>query len=387
MKIALVHDHLVQDGGAEKVLIALQEVFPGAPTYTLLYDKKRVSPEFASKDIRTSFLQDVPFGLRKYQWMLPFMPAATEAHDLSKFDVVISSSSAFAKGVITRPGTVHICYCHTPTRYLWSDTHSYVQELKAPKLLKLGLPMLLNKLRVWDRLSADRVDRFIANSATVAGRIRKYYERPSDVIYPPVETEKFSVSDEPGRYFLAGGRLVSYKKFDLVIQAFNRTGLPLKIFGDGPLSAEYRKIARPNIEFMGKVDDAAKAALYRDAIAFIHPQEEDFGITALESMASGRPVIAYRKGGALETVVEGVTGEFFDDQEWEELATAVIRFDASKYDARAIRAHAEAFDVKAFKRRIAAYVAEAWKASRAAAASAETPAAAERRTTPELQTV
>ncbi|HTK60269.1 MAG TPA: glycosyltransferase [Candidatus Baltobacteraceae bacterium] len=364
MKIALVHDHLVQDGGAEKVLLALQEVFPGAPTFTLLYDRNRVSREFASRDIRTSFLQGVPFGLKKYQWMLPLMPAATEAHDLSQFDVVISSSSAFAKGVITRPGTVHICYCHTPTRYLWSDTHSYVQELKAPRLLKAGLPFLLNKLRVWDRLSADRVDRFIANSATVAGRIRKYYERPSDIIHPPVETEKFSVSDKPGTYFLAGGRLVSYKRFDLVIQAFNRTGLPLKIFGDGPLAAEYRKSARSNIEFAGKVDDAAKAELYRNAIAFIHPQEEDFGITALESMASGRPVIAYRKGGALETVVEGVTGEFFDDQEWEELATAVIRFDASRYDARAIRAHAEAFDVKAFKRRIAAYVAEAWKASK-----------------------
>lgn len=364
MKVALVHDHLVQDGGAEKVLLALQEVFPGAPTYTLLYDRKRVSTEFASKDIRTSFLQDVPFAMKKYQWMLPLMPAATEAHDLSKYDVVISSSSAFAKGIITRPGTVHVCYCHTPTRYLWSDTHSYVQELKAPKLLKLGLPMLLNKLRVWDRLSADRVDRFIANSATVAGRIRKYYERPSDVIYPPVETERFSISDAPGKYFLAGGRLVSYKRFDLVIHAFNRTGLPLKIFGDGPLAAEYRKIARSNIEFAGKVDDASKAELYRNAIAFIHPQEEDFGITALESMASGRPVIAYRKGGALETVLEGVTGEFFDDQEWEELATAVIRFDASKYDPRIIRAHAEAFDVKTFKRRIAAYVAEAWKASR-----------------------
>ncbi len=382
MRIALVHDHLVQDGGAEKVLLALQDVFPGAPTYTLLYDPKRVSGEFASKDIRTSFLQKIPFALRKYQWLLPLMPAATEAHDLSSYDVVISSSSAFAKGIITRPGAIHVCYCHTPTRYLWSDTHSYVQELKAPRALKAGLPILLNKLRVWDRLSADRVDRFIANSATVAGRIRKYYERPSDVIHPPVETEKFSVSEAPGTYFLAGGRLVSYKRFDLIIQAFNRTGLPLKIFGDGPLAAEYRRNARPNIEFVGKVDDARKAELYRGAIAFIHPQEEDFGITALESMASGRPVIAYRKGGALETVVDGVTGEFFDDQEWEELATAVIRFDASKYDARTIREHAERFDVKAFKRRIAAYVSDAWKVSRAEAAAV--PSAAHQEL-PELQ--
>ena len=168
-----------------------------------------------------------------------------------------------------------------------------------------------------------------------------------------------------------------------MIQAFNRTGLPLKIFGDGPLAGEYRKIARSNIEFAGKVDDATKAELYRNAIAFIHPQEEDFGITALESMASGRPVIAYRKGGALETVVEGVTGEFFDDQEWEELATAVIRLDASTYDARAIRAHAEAFDVKAFKRRIAVYVSEAWKAARAEAAKSPEPA---KQAAPELQT-
>lgn len=373
MKIALVHDHLMQDGGAEKVLLALQDIFPGAPTYTLLYDPKRVSPEFASKDIRTSFLQRLPFGLKRYQWLLPLMPAATESHDLSAFDVIVSSSSAFAKGIITRPGAVHICYCHTPTRYLWSDTHSYVQDLRAPKLLKIGLPMLLGKLRVRDRLSADRVDRFVANSATVAERIRKYYGRDSVIIHPPVETGKFTVPDGPGTYFLAGGRLVSYKRFDLVIQAFNRLGLPLKIFGDGPLLGQYRREARSNIVFTGKVSDEEKAALYRGAIAFIHPQEEDFGITALESMASGRPVIAYRKGGALETVVEGVTGTFFDDQEWEELASAVIRFDPSKYHARTIRERAEAFDVALFKRRIASLVSEAWKARLAADAPVTVP--------------
>jgi glycosyltransferase involved in cell wall biosynthesis len=373
MKIALVHDHLVQDGGAEKVLLALQDVFPNAPTYTLLYDPKRVSAEFAKKDIRTSFLQRMPFGLKKYQWLLPLMPAATESYDLSDFDVVVSSSSAFAKGIITRPGAIHICYCHTPTRYLWSDTHSYVQDLRAPRLLKLGLPILLNKLRIWDRLSAERVDHFIANSRTVAERISKYYGRDSEVISPPVETSKFSFSDAPGTYFLAGGRLVSYKRFDLVIQAFNRLGLPLKIFGDGPLASQYRQEARPNIQFTGKVSDEEKAALYRGAIAFIHPQEEDFGITALESMASGRPVIAYRKGGALETVVEGVTGVFFEDQEWEELATTVIRFDAAAFDPRKIRAHAEAFDVGVFKRRIANLVSKAWKAKRALTQLADDP--------------
>lgn len=364
MKIALVHDHLMQDGGAERVLRALQDVFPGAPTYTLLYRPDRVDPAFKAQDIRTSFLQKVPFSARRYQWLLPLMPSATESHDLSGYDVVVSSSSAFAKGVITKPGAVHVCYCHTPTRYLWSDTHSYVQELNAPRLVKAALPMFLNRLRVWDRLSAERVDRFVANSRTVADRIRKYYGRDSDVIYPPVEAAKFAVADKPGTYFLAGGRLVSYKRFDLIIQAFNRTGLPLKIFGDGPLYAEYRRMAKPNVEFAGRVDDAAKAELYRGAIAFLNPQEEDFGITAVESMAAGRPVIAYARGGALETVVEGKTGTLFGEQSWEELAATVIRFDPSKFDPQAIRSHALTFDVSSFKRAIAAYVSKTWREAR-----------------------
>ncbi len=373
MKIALVHDHLVQDGGAEKVLLVLQEMFPDAPTFTLLYDAAQVSPEFAGRDIRTSFLQRMPFGLKKYQWLLPLMPAATESHDLSGFDLVISSSSAFAKGVITRPETLHLCYCHTPTRYLWSDTHSYVQELRAPKLLKLGLPVLLNRLRIWDRLSAERADGFIANSRTVAARIRKYYGRDAVVIHPPVETGKFRVASGPGAYFLAGGRLVSYKRFDLVIEAFNRLGLPLTIFGDGPLAQRLRRSAGPHIRFTGKVSDEEKAALYRDAIAFIHPQEEDFGITAIESMAAGRPVIAYRKGGAVETVIEGVTGTFFDDQTAEALAGAIGRFQASAYDPRAIRSHAEAFDTSVFKRQLAALITDFRAGRNAAAMKAAVP--------------
>jgi glycosyltransferase involved in cell wall biosynthesis len=359
MKIALVHDHLMQDGGAERVLRVLQEVFPNAPTYTLLYDPKRVDPSFRKADIRTSFLQDIPFGRARYQWLLPLMPAATESYDLSVFDVVISSSSAFAKGIITKPGTTHICYCHTPTRYLWSDTHSYIQDLKANRLVKMFLPLLLNRLRIWDRMTADRVNHFVANSRTVAERIKKYYGRESEVLYPPVETEKFAVGTGDGGYYLAGGRLVSYKRIDLVIEAFNRLGYPLKIFGDGPLFDEYRRRSNSNIEFVGRVDDAEKARLYADAIAYLNPQEEDFGITAVEAMASGRPLIAYRKGGVVETMVEGVTGTFFDDQSWEDLAATVIRFDASRFDPARIRAHAERFSTDAFKRRIAEIVADA----------------------------
>lgn len=352
MKLALVHDHLIQEGGAEKVLRVFQDMYPGSPTYTLLYDPARVDPSFASRDIRTSFLQDVPFGRRKYRWLLPFMPAATEHYDLSGYDVVLSSSSAFAKGVLTRPGTVHLCYCHTPTRYLWSDARSYVEELPANRAVKALLPLLLHRLRIWDRMAADRVDLFIANSRTVAERIRKYYGRDSEVVYPPVETAMFSAADGPGEFYLAGGRLVPYKRFDLVIEAFNRLGLPLVIFGDGPLHGDFVRKARPNIRFAGRVSDEKKAELYRRAIAFINPQEEDFGITAVEAMAAGRPVIAFRKGGAVETVIEGLTGTFFEEQEWQELAATILRFDPSRFDPRRIRAHAETFDVEVFRRRI-----------------------------------
>lgn len=360
MKIALVHDYLVQDGGAERVLHAFQEIWPEAPTFALLHDPKAMGSSFRGKDIRTSFLQRVPFALKRYKWFMPLMPAATEHHNLTGYDVVLSSTSAFAKGILTRPDTLHLCYCHTPTRYLWSDTHSYVNEQGLPFLVRKLMPLLLSQIRVWDRQAADRVDRFIANSETVSRRIRKYYQRESDVIHPPVETSRFSAATTPGRYYLAGGRLVAYKRFDVVVRAFNKLGIPLKIFGEGPESAGLRAAAGPNIEFVGRVSERAKAELYAGAIAYLHPQEEDFGITAVEAMASGRPVIAYRRGGATETMVEGVTGAFIEDQSWEELANQIIRFEPKAYDARAIREHALAFDTEIFKDRIRAYVESAY---------------------------
>lgn len=216
--------------------------------------------------------------------------------------------------------------------------------------------MVLHKMRVWDRMSADRVDAFIANSETVAERIRKYYDRDAEVIYPPVETSKFAIADKKEDYFLAGGRLVPYKRFDLIIEAFNRTGLPLIIFGDGPLYDEYVNMAKSNIRFAGRVSEERKAELYAKAKAFINPQEEDFGITAVEAMASGTPVIAYRKGGAMETVLENDTGVFFDEQEWEDLAATVIRFEDMTFDPKRIREHAMTFDTEIFKKKIQSFV-------------------------------
>jgi len=352
MKIALVHDHFIQQGGAERVAVALAELFPESPMFALLSDGKNTP----GRTISTSFLQKFPFSRRKIHWYLPLMPSAVESLDLSGADVVISSSSMFAKGVLTNPGTTHICYCHTPPRFLWSDRQNYLRELNYNSLVKGIAPVLLTNLRQWDKSAADRVDSFIANSETTRQRIKKYYNRDSAVIYPPVDTEKFKISGSPGKYFLAGGRLVGYKRFDLVVEAFNRLNMPLKIFGTGPLFGFLKSRAKKNVEMLGKVSEAEKIELMAGCRAFINPQEEDFGITTVEAMAAGRPVIAFRKGGAVETVIENETGVFFDDQCWEEIADKVIRFDSDRFDPEKIRHQAMKFDKSVFKKSISAFL-------------------------------
>ena len=358
MKLAIVHDHLVQEGGAESVAKAFQEIYPESPFYTLLYDKSKVHPDFQKSDIRTSFLQKIPFGARNSQWLLNWMPAATENHNLNDFDVVLSSSSIFSKGIITKPGATHICYCHTPPRFLWTDSHNYLKELKVSPIIKAVLPLFLTKLRQWDKIAADRVDHFIANSEEVKQRIKKYYNRDSTVIHPPVDMDKFYLSPKLGNYFLAGGRFVGYKRFDLIVEAFNRLNLPLIIFGDGPGNNDLIKKARKNITFTGRINDQEKAKLMSECLAFINPQIEDFGITALEAMASGRPVIAYKAGGALETIKENITGTFFDEQTWTDLADKVLRFKPELFNANDIRNEASAFDLKIFKQKIDAFIKE-----------------------------
>jgi len=361
MKIALVHDHLNQLGGAERVLKAFCELYPESPVYTLIYDEKNTHFLFKDHKIIESFIARFPWARKKFRWYLPLMVAATESYDLSGYDVVLSDSSGLAKGVVTGPKTLHICYCHTPTRYLWSDHNIVIDSLEKNWFVGRLSQLYRSYLRVWDRQAADRVDYFIANSKFVSLRIKKYYKRDSIIIHPPVETKNFYISEDIGNYFLLISRLRPYKKVDLAVKAFNRLSLPLKIIGIGEEQENIKKIAKPNIEFLGQLNDTEVRKLLSHCRALIHPQEEDFGITPIEAMASGRPVIAYAAGGALESIMPEKTGVFFDEQSWEALADKVIRFKSEQYNPEEIRKHALNFDTIHFKHKIMDFVDKCWQ--------------------------
>jgi glycosyltransferase involved in cell wall biosynthesis len=363
MRVALVHEWLTNMAGSERVLLALHELYPEAPIYTSVYIPEEF-PQLAGADIRTSFLQRVPGAKTRHQAFSLLRTIAFERFDLSGYDVVISSSHAEAKGVITRPETLHICYCYTPVRYYWSGYHHYLQNPRFGVLnpiVKLLMPYMTNYLRLWDRLAADRVDRFVAISQHVAKRIQKYYRREADIIFPPVTTSWLKKSDASGDYFLLVGRIIPYKRADIVVEAFNQLGLPLKIAGTGPDLESLRNKSASNIEFMGHVPDAGLKDLYEGCKALIFPQEEDFGIVPLEAMAAGKPVIAYRAGGALETIVEGETGIFFDRQDVESIKQAVRGFDAQRFRPDRCREQALKFDVDVFKAKFKGLVDEAWR--------------------------
>ncbi len=355
MRVALVHEYLNQFGGAERMLASLAEMFPNAPIYTLLYDEQATRGLFTGREIYTSFLQRLPGAVKHHERYPLLMPLAIEQFDLSGFDIVISVSASFAKGIITKPNTRHICYCLTPPRFLWDNSQQFSRDFGFPRIIRGLMPPFISYLRLWDRQASGRVDEFWRISDFVGERIQKYYRRPSTLIYPPVDMGKFSIFNfqfSKSEHFLMVGRLVSYKKFDIAVKAFNELGLPLKIIGIGPELARLKSLATPNIEFLGQVDDTELARYYRGARALIFPQEEDFGIVPLEAMASGRPVIAYRGGGAMETVIEGETGVFFDTQTPEDLIDAVQRFDLKRFDPLRCRAQAERFSTEIFKESI-----------------------------------
>jgi glycosyltransferase involved in cell wall biosynthesis len=358
MKIALVHDYLVQYGGAERVLECFTELFPYAPIYTLVYDKDAMHGVFADKDIRTSFIQRIPLARKKHRLFPQLMPMAIEQFDFSRYDIVLSDSSSYAKGIITGPETLHISYIHTPMRYAWDDCQKYTSDFYFPSLIKKLVPFAMNYIRIWDRVSIERVDKIIANSNFVRRRIKKYYKKDSLVIHPPVNVKQFYSNPKQDDYFLMVGRLLAYKRHDIAIQAFNELGLKLKIIGRGPELTKLKKIAKSNIEFLGRVGDEKLADYYARCQAFIFPQEEDFGIVAMEALAAGRPVIAYHGGDIPEHLEENKTGLFFENQTSRDIVGAVQKFKNLTFDPVYIRQQAEKFDREVFKAKILKYVTE-----------------------------
>ncbi len=352
--------------------------------YTISYNQDNLDDELKNIDVRTSFIQNFPKGNVKHQMYLPFMPTAWEQFDFNEYDVVLSSSSSCAKGLITSPDTVHICYCHSPMRYAWEFYNEYMEREKMGKVKKFLIKYIMNYIRIWDRTSADRVDYYIANSKNVAKRIYKHYGIEADVIHPPVKGSYFNISDVDEDYFLMVSRLVPYKRVDLAVEVFNELGLPLVVIGGGSQLEYLKSIAKPNVKIMGRQPDEVIKEHYAKCRAFIFPGEEDFGITPLEAQASGRPVIAYGKGGALETVVEGKTGLFFKEQTKGSLKDAgaletvvegktglffekqtkdslkdvILRFNDMTWNKQEIREHALTFDEEIFKEKIRKYVEE-----------------------------
>jgi len=346
MRIALIHDYLISFGGAEKTFKVLTELFPQAEVYALFYDPKIKKKFFAKTEIKTSFLQKFPAVLRKkYQLLLPFLPIAAETLDFREFDIVISSSFSFAKGIVTRPKTIHICYCYSPIRYLWDTPRSC---------------FLLHYFRIWDRQASERVDHFIAISKTVQKRIKKYYKRDSIVIYPPVifgratseNRRRTSENASENEFYLIVSQLRKYKRIDLAVEAFNKLGLELVIIGKGPERKRLQRKARKNIKFLGWQPDSIVNKYYKNCTAFIFPGEDDFGIAPVEAMSWGKPVLAFRKGGATETVIEGKTGEFFDWQHPAVLADGIrrLRQNLPEYNPKFISIHAKKFSRERFEK-------------------------------------
>ncbi|MGD8898138.1 MAG: glycosyltransferase [Acidobacteriota bacterium] len=343
--------------GGEKVLLSLARLFPDAPIFTLLHVGGSVDPELEAREIRTSFVQRLPASARRYRHYLPLFPIAAERFDLSGFDLVLSSSHCVAKGVRPAPGALHLCYCHTPMRYVWDRYDDYFGPGRLGLLGRLVIPAAAAGLRGWDAASAGRVDRFAANSAYVADRIRRYYGRNAEVIPPPVDTDRFTPGpDRTGTYDLVVSALAPYKRLELALEAYRDTGWPLRIVGTGPEEARLRALAPPEVSFLGWVEDSELRELYQGCRAVLMPGVEDFGIVPLEAMACGRPAIVYGKGGGPESVQAGRTGVVFSEPSVAAVRAALSTLSSTPFDRLTLRARAEAHRREVFETRIRRFV-------------------------------
>lgn len=370
-RVALVHDWLTGMRGGERCLEVLGELFPDAPLFTLLHVPGSVTPSIERRRIVTSFVQRLPQAAARYRSYLPVFPLAISRFDLSGYDLVISMSHCVAKGVRVSPHALHLCYCFSPMRYLWDLSSDYFGPGHGLAARTLGPPVAA-ALRRWDRNTAG-VNRFVAISRHIADRIRRAYDRPADVIYPPVDVQRFEVAEAADDYYLVVGALVGYKRIDLAVGAANRLGRRLLIAGTGPEETRLRALAGPTVSFLGWRSDAEIARLYARCRALIFPAIEDFGITPLEAAAAGRPTIALARGGALETMIgldaaeTPPTAVFFPEQSVDALAAAIARFEraADRFDGKALRARAESFDRPVFKQKLADYIGARWHERRA----------------------
>ncbi len=356
MKVAIVHERLDVVGGAEKVILALHRLYPEAPIFTSFVEPQNLSGAFRDMDIRTSYMQKLPNALKeRSDKLLPLYMLAFQDFDLTEYDVVISSSYVAAKSVLTPSSTCHVCYCYTPMRFAWDLYPSYIAGGRN-HLVKAAIRLMLQYFRMWDVQTSHNVDYFIGISETIRQRIRKHYRRQSEVIYPPVETRRFRVNDKPGDAYLVVSRLVPYKRIDLAVEAFNRLGRELIVIGTGRERKRLEALAKPNVRFLGWQSDEAVAKHLSEARALIFPGEEDFGILPVEAQAAGTPVIAYGRGGALETIINNETGCFFREQSVDSVCEAVERFETMKFDRHCIARHARRFDDAIFLERMDAYV-------------------------------
>lgn len=360
--VALAHDYLNQNGGAERVVEQLHALFPDAPLYVSIYDRDRMPEAYRQWDIHPSFMQHLPGVMRHHQPYLPLYPLAMASFDLSKYELIVSSSSAFGKGVRVPRGALHVCYCHTPMRFAW-DYEAYAAREGFGRAVDIGIRPLLAALRRWDRATSARVDHFIANSRTVAVRIARVYGRDATVIYPPVETDRYApppgTPAAPEPFFFLVSRLVPYKRIDLAIQAANALGARLEIASTGRDRERLEALAGPTVRFLGWISDEEKREKYARCTATLFPAEDDFGIAQLEAMAAGRPVVAYGRGGSAESVRDGVTGILFPAQTVEAMADAMRRVQRQSWDRETIVAHARHFDASVFRTRMEEFLIDA----------------------------